>query len=173
MNLHTLDEIFTHSHKPFFSSPLYRQSYISLPHLHWGPVHLNFFLSSETKKKKRDGEKEIATTASTRTVGQTLRHTRVSAVKIKTQHRRLQGHGQISPDSICQIQNIFDCQNSGWSCFSIETLVNAAKLGIAKRCSPISLHTRRPISWLPPHQKLKKLRISNITISTNSFPLAL
>lgn len=160
MNLHTLDEIFTHSHKPFFFPPLYRQSYISLPHLHWGPVHLNFFLSSETKKKKRDGEKEIATTASTRTVGQTLRHTRVSAVKIKTQHRRLQGHGQISPDSICQIQNIFDCQNSGWSCFSIETLVNAAKLGIAKRCSPISLHTRRPISRLPPHQKLKKLRIS-------------
>lgn len=131
------------------------------------------FCQVKQKKKKRDGEKEIATTASTRTVGQTLRHTRVSAVKIKTQHRRLQGHGQISPDSICQIQNTFDCQNSGWSCFSIETLVNVAKLGIAKRCSPISLHTRRPISWLPPHQKLKKLRISNITISTNSFPLAL
>lgn len=57
MNLHTLDEIFTHSHKPFFSSPLYRQSYISLPHLHWGPVHLNFFLSSETKKKKEGRRK--------------------------------------------------------------------------------------------------------------------
>lgn len=112
------------------------------------------------QKKKRGTEKRRSLRPHPRGRSDRLSVTHVSAVKIKTQHRRLQGHSQISPDSICQIQNIFDCQNSGWSCFSIETLVNVAKLGIAKRCSPISLHTRRPISWLLPHQKLKKLRIS-------------
>ena len=122
------------------------------------PVHLNFFLSSKTKKKEEQ-RKGARTTINWWSLRPHPRGRWTDSPSHVCQQWRCSITGcrvtfRLVPIHFVKLKHI-DWQNSGWSRFSIEILVNMAKLGIAKRYSPISLHTRRPISWLPPHQKLK------------------